>query len=116
MTTKLSVINKQSSHPVPAVFSHLGIEGVNSGDRFSLTYRDGILEAHVKRKSGKVETAMKFVKGGGFSQMSSFEPEQMSRDDRNTLIKKLYAKGEKQKELEKKFGLTQAMISRIVNS
>ena len=108
-------ITKNTNHPVPAVFSHLGIEKVCPKDRFSLTYHDGILEANVKRQSGKTETAIKHVKGG-FEQMTTFDPEQMNREDRNNLIKQRYAKGEKQKQLEKTFGLTQAMISRIVNS
>lgn len=101
-------------HPVPALFDHLGISKIKTTDTFSLIYRDGILEAHVKRQSGKTETAVKSIKGGGFSQMTTFDPSQMNKSDRNELIRSKYAKGERQAALEKTFGLSQAMISRIV--
>lgn len=103
-------------HPVPALFEHLGIQGVKSSDSFTLTYRDGILEAHVKRASGKTETSVKTVKGNGFRQMTHFDPSQMSKDERNDLIRAKYKKGERQTSLEKTFGLSQAMISRIVKN
>lgn len=107
--------NIKPKHPVPALFEHLGIHKVNSTDSFSLTYRDGILEAHVKREDGKTETSVKSVKGNGFSQMTTFDPSRMNKSDRNDLIRVKYKKGETQTSLEKTFGLSQAMISRIVN-
>lgn len=106
---------EKPKHPVPALFEHLGIHGVKSSDSFSISYRDGLLEANVKRASGTTETAVKTVKGNGFRQMTQFDPEQMSKSDRNDLIRARYAKGERQTSLEKTFGLSQAMISRIVS-
>ncbi len=107
---------KAKVHPVPAVFSHLGIERVTSKDSFTLSYQDGMLEAHVKRESGKTEHVIKYVKGSGFTQVTTFDPDQMSKEERDAIIKTRYAKGDSQAVLAKKFGLTQARISGIVNS
>lgn len=104
----------KSKHPIPALFEHLGITGIKSSDQFSISYRDGLLEAHVKHASGTTQSVVKTVKGNGFTQMTQFDPAQMSKADRNELIRVRYAKGERQTSLEKTFGLSQAMISRIV--
>lgn len=105
-------------HPVPALFNHLGMPSVNRNDEFSITYKDGMLEASVKRKSGKVETIIQTVGSGGFNQMSNFNPDEMDIEQRNELIKKLYknGRGESQPTIAKKFGLRQPQISRIINN
>ncbi len=110
------LVERKGQHPIPALFDQLGIRQVKSSDRFVLTYRDGLIEAHVKRKSGQTETAIKHVKGNGFSQFTVFDPELMSREDRNWLIRSKYRKGETQSDLAKIFGLSQAMISKIVSA
>jgi Mor family transcriptional regulator len=107
--------NLKPKHPVPALFEHLGIQGVKSSDSFLISYRDGLLEARVKRASGTTETAVKTINGNGFHQMTQFDPEQMTRTERNELIRNKYAKGERQTSLEKIFGLSQSMISKIVS-
>ena len=102
-------------HPVPAVFESLGIPGVKPTDRFELSYKNGLIEASVKRTDGTTQTVVKTV-NNGFSQMTQFNPDRMERQDRNELIRKLYEKGDSQKEISAKFGLSQAAISKIVNS
>ena len=108
----------KNSHPVPALFAHFGVDSVKPSDEFTVTYRDGILEASVKRRSGKIETFSQTVSGSGFNQMTNFDPSDMGQAERNDLIKKLYknGRGESQSSLGRKFGLTQAQISRIVRS
>lgn len=101
-------------HPVPAALYFLGIEGVTPNDSFTLSYQDGMLEANVKRKNGKTEHVVKHVKDGGFSQITTFEPEKMTKDERNKVIRSRYEKGESQSDIAKKFGLSQARISSIV--
>lgn len=103
-------------YPIPALFDSLGIPQVTSSDQFTLTYQDGLLEVNVKRSSGKVETAVKCVKNSGFSQITQFDPDRMNKKNRNQRIKSLYANGYSQNELAKFFGLSQAMICRIINS
>ncbi len=104
-----------SNIPVPHIFSALGIEKISIEDEFIIKYKDGILEASVIRNFGTVESVKKHIKGG-FNETVTFEPQKMDKEDRNNLIKKLHASGDTQKEIERKFGITQGMISRIVNS
>lgn len=100
---------------VPALLASLGIPQVSTRDEFTVTYRDGLIEAQVKRPSGQTITATKSVRGN-FNTMSSFEPDSMSRDDRNALIRRQYkgGRGATQHDLAKKFGISQAMVSKIV--
>lgn len=113
LTSQLS----PSTSPVNDFFKVLGIEKITREDGFCIQYKDGILEASVTRNGGTVESVKKHIKSGsGFSEMVVFEPNKMDKKDRDELIKKLHDKGDTQKELERKFGITQGMISRIVNS
>jgi hypothetical protein len=100
---------------IPDVFDALGIGQVSPNDEFSIKYKNGILEARVIRNFGIVESVKKHVKGG-FNEMAIFEPQKMDKKERNDLIKSLHASGDTQREIERKFGITQGMISRIVNS
>jgi len=102
-------------HPIQALFDHFGIVEVSPEDSLSFTSTDGMLEVNVKRASGKTENIKKFV-GGGFEELTTFDPDHMNRENRNILIKKLHANGGTEQSLAKKFGLSQSMISRIVNS
>jgi len=107
--------DNKPKHPVPALFEHLGLGSVKTKDEFSVVYKNGILEANVKRASGQVQTATRHVKSGGFRAMTEFDPLQMSKDERDALIKYKHSKGEKQVALAKTFGLSQARVSKIVN-
>jgi hypothetical protein len=103
-------------HPVPAVFEHLGLKNIKPSDELTLVFRNGLLEASVKHKSGLTETATKHIGSGGFHEMTSFDPHLMSKNERDDLIRSKHAKGERQSALAKTFGLSQAMISKIVRS
>jgi len=109
-------VDVRGTHPVPALFERLGIERVTTKDKFTITYNDGLLRAVVNRDSGKTETTTKHIKGRGFQEMSVFDPDEMSKNDRNALIRKRYKSGVSQLSLSETFGLSQAMISRIVNT
>lgn len=111
-------IARATSVYLPAVFDGMGITKIKRDDKFTLDYSDGLLEVRVKRKSGHTETAMMRVSGSGFQQLTSFDPQQMDKDERNELICTLYKKGrgETQEALGRKFGLSQPMINRIVKS
>ena len=102
----------QKKHPVPALLENLGIQKVTPKDKFTISYQEGLLKVVVKRSTGKTETATKYIKGG-FHQMSHFDPNEMSKHDRNELINRKYKSGESQASLAQTFGLSQAMISRI---
>jgi len=106
----------KKQHPVPALLGSMGIDTIKTSDEFSITYKNGILKANVQRTNGLSETVIKSVKGNGFSQMTTFEPNEMTTHQRNNLIQTLYKQGNTQKNLSEMFGLSQAMISIIVNS
>ena len=101
-------------HPITEVFEYLGIHGVKPRDEFKLTYRDQMLEASVKRPSGKCETIRKHVRKGAFKEMRTFDPTRMSKDERNELIRKMHGQGYSQSQLANMFGISQPMVSRIV--
>lgn len=105
----------KSNAAVPALFESLGIARVSTRDEFTISYRDGLIEAHVKRATGESITAAKSVRGA-FTELSSFDPSSMSRDDRNDLIRRKYkgGRGSTQHDLAKTFGISQAMVSKIV--
>lgn len=117
MATELALPDDENKpkHPVPALFEHLGLGSVKTKDEFTVVYKNGILEANVKRTSGLVQTATRHVKGGGFRTMTEFDPLLMPKDERDMLIKYKHSKGETQVALAKTFGLSQARVSKIVN-
>lgn len=106
----------EKQHAIPALFEQIGINGVESSDKFFINYSNGIMDVQIKRKTGQTETITATVKGNGFRQIAHFDPEQMGLEERNSLIKSMYTRGERQSTLAKRFGLTQAMVSRIINS
>ncbi|WP_374244159.1 hypothetical protein [Zoogloea sp.] len=103
-----------SRHPVPAVFEYLGLGNVKPSDELMLVMRNRTLEATVKRASGVTQTATLHIGSGGFKSMTEFDPGQMPKDERNDLIRQKHAKGERQSALAKMFGISQAMVSKIV--
>ncbi|MCC2607142.1 hypothetical protein [Planctobacterium marinum] len=111
-------MNSKSKHPVPALFERLGMPSVKTCDEFTITYKDGLLEASVKRRSGKVETITQTISGKGFSQLTNFNPNEMSQTERNAMINKLYndGRGDSQSKIAKTFGLTQSQVSRIIKN
>jgi len=106
--------DNSTKHPVPAVFEHLGLGNVSPSDELTLVIRNKILEATVRRKDGVTQTAILHIGSGGFKSMTEFDARKMSKDDRNSLIRKKYNNGESQSSLAKMFGISQAMISKIV--
>ena len=114
MSNNLIVSDEKSKHPVPAAFERLGIKNVKPSDELMLVLRNGILQASVRRKSGLTQTATMHVGSGGFKAMTEFDPKLMPKEDRDSLVREKYMKGERQSALAKTFGMSQAMISKIV--
>jgi len=104
-----------NNSPIPALLNQLGVSPITTDDELSIEYRKGMLNVQVKRQDGKTETVRRTVSNGGFTQMAQFNPDQMSKVERDELIRELYKNGEKQPSLAKKFGKSQALISKIVN-
>ncbi len=100
---------------LPALLESLGFGKVTTKDEIKISYRDGVLKASVKQPNGVTQTANRSV-GSGFSSGTEFNPAEMkSKDDRNNEIRRRYRAGATQDDLAQQFGLSQAMINRIVN-
>jgi len=100
---------------LPQLFRDLGLGGVSTKDTFTIKYSDGTLKVAVKRKDGVSQTVQRNV-SAGFRAMTEFDPTEMaSKDERNAEIRKRYKRGATQQELAELFGLSQAMISRIIS-
>lgn len=95
------------------VFNGLGFGVVSPDDQFDMKYRDGFLRVSVKRADGMAAVATRHVSGKGFLQMSRFDPTELSKKERNKQIRALSATLT-QVELGQMFGLSQAMIARIL--
>lgn len=114
MENDLIISDEEPKHPLPATFERLGLKNVKPSDELTLVLRNGILEASVKPKSGPIKTVTLHVGSGGFKAMTEFDPHAMPKDERDALIRMKYSKGERQSALAKTFGMSQAMISKIV--
>lgn len=104
---------KPKAH-IPALFEKLGIESISTNDQFSIEYASGFLTATVKRPDGSVHVVRRSVGHNGFSQVSNFDPNKMSRDDRDHLIRTLSQDGLSQSEIARRIGFSQATVSNVL--
>lgn len=105
---------KGSGHPLVHMFNELGIREVSPEDEFHLSYKKQFLQVRVKRESGDTVVATRHVTGKGFRQITQFNPGDLSKAERNMQIHAMYDSGYTQAELSNIFGLSQAMISRVL--
>lgn len=113
MTTDIVPAPKPAPQTFPVLFEALGLSNVTPQDQFSIEYGRGFLTATVKRVSGGVEVVRKHV-SGGFSQVTSFDPDAMSRSDRNEVIHTLRDDGLSQSEISRRIGFSQATVSNVL--
>ena len=99
---------------IPALFEKLGVESISTNDQFSIEYASGFLTATVKRPDGSVHVVRRSVGHNGFSQVSNFDPNKMSRDDRDHLIRTLSQDGLSQSEIARRIGFSQATVSNVL--
>lgn len=100
--------------PIPTLFHNLGIEHISKNDQFSIEYASGFLTATVKRPDGSVQVARRSIGNSGFSQVTNFDPNKMSRDDRDHLIQTLSKDGFSQSEIARRIGFSQATVSNVL--
>lgn len=110
------VTQAQTGVPVPELFASLGIKHVTKADEFSITYKNGLIKANVRRADGSVNTVVKSVSGNGFIQFTSVNQEEFEPGERDQRIRDKYKEGCTQKDIAEYFGLSQSMISAIVRS
>jgi DNA-binding NarL/FixJ family response regulator len=118
MGKKISVSKSTAPVPnmpsVPDVLGSIGITGrVSTKDAFSIEYSDGLLVATVRKKNGIVQTSRRSV-DGSFQESTSFDPESISKEARNALIKRLAAGRMTQSEIARRTGVSQATVSNVL--
>lgn len=103
-----------SQPKLPQLFRELGLGSVSTKDTFTMKYSEGTLKVSVKRRDGVTQTVQRNV-SSGFRSMTEFDPSEMhDKANRNDEIRRRYRKGATQQDLAEIFGLSQAMISRII--
>ncbi|USU07224.1 helix-turn-helix domain-containing protein (plasmid) [Sphingomonadaceae bacterium OTU29MARTA1] len=112
MMAKFPVPSTQPS--VPDALGAFGINGrVSTKDSFSVEYSNGLLVATVKKKSGSVQTIRRSV-DGSFEETMLFDPDGVSKEDRNRLIKRLAKDRMTQSEIARRTGVSQATVSNVL--
>ena len=109
-----AIVTVKQKHPIPALFDQLGVaEKVTKNDKFSIEYAEGFLTATINRDGGNVEVIRKRLKGG-FTEITSYDPNAMDREARNDVIAKLRKQGFSQSEIARRIGFTQATVSNVL--
>ena len=109
-----SVISIPSISSVPDALSSIGITGrVSTKDAFSIEYSDGLLVATVRKKNGLVQTSRRSV-DGSFQETTLFDPDGISKNERNGIIKRLAAGRMTQSEIARRTGVSQATVSNVL--
>lgn len=112
VSKSLTPVPKISS--VPDALSAIGITGrVSTKDAFSIEYSDGLLVATVRKGNGVIQTSRRSV-DGSFQESTSFDPESVSKEDRNTLIRRLAGGRMTQSEIARRTGVSQATVSNVL--
>ncbi len=99
---------------IPNALSSVGITGpVSTKDSFSIEYSDGLLVATVRKKNGVVQTSRRSV-DGSFRETTSFDPESITKEERNTLIRRLADGRMTQAEIARRTGVSQPTVSNVL--
>ena len=104
-------VKKQQS--IPLLFAAMGIAKVTRKDAFTLEYAQDFLTATVTRENGAVEVVRKQL-GGGFYEMSAYDPSRMDKKTRNKVIVALTEGGQTQSQIARRIGFTQATVSNVL--
>ena len=107
------LVPSPNAKAIPALFEFLGISNVTPNDRFSIEYAAKFVTATVDRKDGGTEVVRKHIKGG-FTQVSSYDPTQMDREQRDEVIHQLRSDGFTQSQIARRIGFTQATVSNVL--
>ena len=107
------LVPSTNAKTIPDLFEAIGISKVTPEDRFSIEYAAGFITATVDRKDGGTEVVRKHVRGG-FTEVTSYDPTQMNRKDRDDVIRQLRSDGFTQSEIARRIGFTQATVGNVL--
>ncbi len=110
---KSSIVNTKIPS-LPDALSAMGIAGrLSTKDSFAIEYSEGLLVATVRKRSGAVQTTRRSV-DGSFQETTTFDPDSISKKQRNALIKRLAAGRMTQSEIARRIGVSQATVSNVL--
>lgn len=99
---------------LPDALSSMGISGrVSTKDSFAIEYSDGLLVATVRKKNGLVQTSRRSI-NGSFQEITTYDPECVTKEQRNRLIKRLADGRMTQSEIARRTGVSQATVSNVL--
>lgn len=105
---------KRPGLPIPKVFDGLGLDPVKKSDSFSLEYSVGLLTATVKRSNGVVEVVRRSVGNSGFTETTTFDPNAVSRDERNDLIRRFSDERMTYAEIARRTGVSISTVGNVL--
>ena len=95
--------NDIAKHPIPEMFTYMGVEKITPKDKFTIEYAEGFLTATINRHNGSVEVIRRHMKGG-FTEATSFDPKKMGKIARDDVIIRLRNDGFSQSEITRRIG------------
>lgn len=103
-----SMVVRSKSAPMSQLFGGLHIDP--STDTFEIQGAAGVISIVVKRPNGNVQTATIRAKAR-LTEWSNFERTEMSRAERQNLVKQMRRTGLTQSAIAKKLGISQPTVS-----
>lgn len=99
---------------IPSLFERLGMSAATPNDSFTINYTNNIFTVTLRRaETSSVETLRTHRNGKGFSQVTSFNPDEMSKNDRNDIVLTLRKDRIPQQQIADLLGLSQSTVSNI---
>lgn len=87
MSTNLPAVT--GPHPLPALFSYLGLDKVTPSDKFEIAYANDLFTVSVVHSDGAQEIHRMHRSGRGFHSVHRFNPNELTRDQRDNLVRQL---------------------------
>jgi hypothetical protein len=105
---------ERQEHPLPALFARLGLQKVTPRDKFDIKYANDLFTVVVTREDGALEVHRMHRTGRGFHSVHQFNPNELTRDQRDGLVRQLSAERMTQSEIAKHTGISQATVSNVL--
>lgn len=112
MSTNLPA--EREPHPLPALFARLGLDKVTPRDKFEITYANDLFTVAVTREDGAQEIHRMHRTGRGFRSVHQFNPNDLTREERDNLVREMRADRMTQSNIARHTGISQTTVSNIL--
>ncbi len=114
IATENSLPSKSPKSPITSLFDDLGIGPVKRTDSFVIQYAEDIITVTKKSPDGSVQMVRKTLGNKGFTELVKFDPNELSKDQRNHIIERLSKDGLSQSEIARRIGFSQPTVSNVL--